>query len=84
MASARHDLSLEPRQAYAGSRIERAAFYRGDDAALAAMTADARVRYYVIAGELAVLKKRGEAFDPLFSPTEAAALVPRAIPCFSG
>ena len=28
-----------------GSRIERAAFYRGDDAALAAMTASARARY---------------------------------------
>ena len=84
LASARHDLSLEPRQAYAGSRIERAAFYRGDDAALAAMTADDRVRYYVIVGELAVLKKRGEAFDPLFSPTEAAALGARATPCFSG
>jgi len=74
LASARHDLSLEPRQAYAGSRIERAAFYRGDDAALAAMTADDRAHYYVIAGELAVLKKRGETFDPLFSPPEAAAL----------
>ena len=73
LASARHDLSLEPRQAYAGSRIERAAFYRGDDAALAAMTADGRARYYVIVGELAVLKKRGEEFDPLFSPAEAAA-----------
>jgi len=73
LASARHDLSLEPRQAYAGSHIERAAFYRGDDAALAAMTADDRVRYYVVAGDLAVLKKRGEGFDPLFSPAEAAA-----------
>ncbi len=74
LASARHDLSLEPRQAYAGSRIERAAFYRGDDAALAAMTADDRAGFYVIAGELAVLKKRGEEFEPLFSPAEARGL----------
>jgi NAD+ diphosphatase len=73
LASARHDLSLEPRQAYAGSRIERAAFYRGDEAALAAMTANDRARFYVIVGELAVLKKRGEEFDPLFSPAEARA-----------
>ncbi len=71
MASASHDLSLEPREAYAGSRIERAAFYRGDDATMAA---DDRVRYYVIVGELAVLKKRGEEFDPLFSPAEARGL----------
>jgi NAD+ diphosphatase len=73
LASARHELSLEPRQAYAGSRIERAAFYRGDAAALAAMAADDRARFYVIAGELAVLKKRGEEFDPLFSAAEAGA-----------
>ena len=73
LASARHDLNLEPRQAYAGSRIERAAFYRGDGAALAAMTASDRARCYVIVGELAVLKKRGEQFDPLFSSAEAAA-----------
>ena len=73
LASARHDLTLEPRQAYAGSRIERAAFYRGDAVALAAMTASDRARFYVIAGELAVLKKRGEEFDPLFSPAEAGA-----------
>jgi len=73
LASARHDLSLEPRQAYAGSRIERAAFYRGDAAALAAMTADDRARFYLIVGELAVLNKRGEELDPLFSPADARA-----------
>ncbi len=74
LAFARHDLGLEPRQAYAGSRIERAAFYRGDDAALAAMTTDVRARFYVIVGELAVLKKHGDEFAPLFSPAEAGAL----------
>jgi NAD+ diphosphatase len=59
-------------------------FYRGDDAKLAALTADDRARFYVIGGELAVLKKRGEEFDPLFSPAEAARSAPRATTVFLG
>ena len=67
------DLSLEPRQAYAGSRIERAATYRSDEAALAALAEHESAGCYVIGGELVVLKKRGEQFDPLFSLAEARA-----------
>jgi len=54
--------------------MQRAAFYRDDEAALAAMAASDRARCYVTVGERAVLRKRGAEFDPLFSPAEAAAL----------
>jgi NAD+ diphosphatase len=74
LATVRHEANLEPRQAYAGSRIERAAFHRSDAAALAALAADESARWYVVAGELAVLKRQSEACDPLFSFAEAAAL----------
>ena len=69
-----HDLRLEPRLAYAGSGIERAAFRREDAAALAALGQDARAGYYALAGEIVVLKKLGEHADPLFAFAEAHAL----------
>jgi NAD+ diphosphatase len=69
-----HDLRLEPRLAYAGSGIERAAFRREDAAALAALERDERAGYYALAGEIVVLKKLGEDADPLFAFAEAHAL----------
>ncbi len=66
--------SAPPRLAYGGSRIERAAAQRGDAAALAALEGDDRAGCYVIGGESVVLKKRGDALDPLFSPAQARAL----------
>ena len=69
-----HDLRLEPRLAYAGSGIERAAFRREDAAALAALGRDERTGYYALAGEIVVLKKLGEDVDPLFAFAEARAL----------
>jgi NAD+ diphosphatase len=67
------DLSVPPRQAYSGSRIERAAVYRGDETALAAFADSNRAGFYVVGGDAVVLKRRGEALDPLFSLTEARA-----------
>jgi len=62
-----------PPQAYSGSRLERAAGQRGDAATLAAMANNGHAGFYLIAGDQVVLKKNGEGFDPLFSPTEARA-----------
>lgn len=64
---ARPELSAGARLAYGGSRIDRAAAQRGDDAALAALAADARAGFYLIGGELVALQRRGDSFDPLFS-----------------
>jgi NAD+ diphosphatase len=63
-----------PRQAYSGSRLERAAAVRGDDAKLAALFAHGRAGVYLIAGESIVLKANGGAHDPLFAPDEARTL----------
>ena len=50
------NLRLEPRLAYAWSGIERAAFRRDDAAALAALTGHQRAGFYVVAGEIVMLK----------------------------
>jgi NAD+ diphosphatase len=71
---ARPELSAGARLAYGGSGIDRAAAQRGDDAALAALAADARAGFYLIGGELVALQRRGDTFDPLFSGGEARAL----------
>ena len=63
----RPELGPWPYLGYTASRIERAAQHRGDDAALAKFAADARAGFYLIGGELVLMKKLGEAFDPLFS-----------------
>src|SRR5580704_573920 len=68
------NLRLEPRLAYAGSGIERAAFRRDDAAALAALTGHQHAGFYAVAGEIVMLKKPGEEADPLFSLAEARAL----------
>jgi NAD+ diphosphatase len=68
------NLRLEPRLAYAGSAIERAAFQRDDAVALAALAGHQRAGFYAVAGEIVVLKKPGEEADPLFSLAEARAL----------
>jgi NAD+ diphosphatase len=65
------DRNSPPRQAYSGSRIERAAVHRSDRAALAALAESNRAGFYVIGGDAVVLKKHGEQLDPLFSPAEA-------------
>jgi NAD+ diphosphatase len=71
--SSRPDLGPSPRLGYTESRITRAAELRTDAARIAALGADSRAGVYVMGGELIVLK-RGNANEPLFSMTEAAAL----------
>jgi NAD+ diphosphatase len=71
---ARPEPGPQPRLGYTASAIDRAADCRGDDAALAKYLEHERAGVYAIGGELVVMKARGEVFDPLFSPAEAAAL----------
>src|SRR6476659_6938414 len=54
------NLRLEPRFAYAGSGIERAAFRRDDAAALAALAGHQRAGFYVVAVSVKKIKKQGE------------------------
>ncbi|HUD85666.1 MAG TPA: NAD(+) diphosphatase [Xanthobacteraceae bacterium] len=71
---ARPEPGPQSRLGYTASAIDRAAGCRGDDAALAKYLEHERAGGYAIGGELVVMKARGEAFDPLFSPAEAGAL----------
>jgi len=68
------ELSTPQRQAYSGSRIERAAAQRADDAALTALANSNRAGFYVFGGDAVVLKRHGDALEPLFSPGEARSL----------
>jgi NAD+ diphosphatase len=70
----RPELGPRPHLGYTASAIDRAADRRTDDAALTDFLKDDRAGGYVIGGELVVMKQRGEAIDPLFSPAEASAL----------
>ncbi len=69
----RPDLGASPYLGYTGSRIDRAAGLRGDEAAIGKFFADGRAGFYLIGGELVVMKKSGAALDPLFSAGEAQA-----------
>ena len=74
IVSQRPDLASPPRFAYAGSAIERAASRRSDQAELAALAERDSARCYVIVADLIVMRKRGEALDPLFALGEARTL----------
>lgn len=65
------DPNAQPRQAYSGSRLERAAVQRGDEAALAALARNGGAGFYLVGGEQIVLKYNGQGLDPLFAPAEA-------------
>ena len=65
------DVGAAPRYAYAGSNIERAAAWRGDEIKLASFSASLRAGFYLFAGDSVLLKRDGEKLDPLFSAAEA-------------
>jgi NAD+ diphosphatase len=63
-----------PRQVYSGSLLERAAQHRSDAATIAAFAAGEHAAFYVVTGDVIVLKAGGGERDPLFSRAEAHAL----------
>lgn len=82
--SPRSDFGPKPLLGYTNSPLNRAAEHRTDDAALAAFVADARAGFYIIGGELIVLKKASTTHDALFSAAEARALGPALETVFLG
>jgi NAD+ diphosphatase len=70
--SPRLDLGPKPRLGYAGSRLDRAVARRADTAALKALEGDASSRFYLIAGEMVLLRKIAGGYDPLFDAAQAA------------
>ena len=71
--SARRDLGPPPRLGYIASPVDRAAQWRGDAGAIRDFGAHDKAGFYLMGGELVVLKALGERCDPLFSRAEAQA-----------
>jgi NAD+ diphosphatase len=69
----RPDLGPPPYLGYTASRIDRAAALRGDEAALSKFASDPRAGFYLIGGELVLMKKSNDALQPLFAADEARA-----------
>ena len=69
----RSELGPWPYLGYTASRIDRAAACRTDDAVLAKYAGDPAAGFYLIGGELVVLRKDGDSLAPLFAADEAAA-----------
>jgi NAD+ diphosphatase len=68
------DLGPNPHLGYTASAIDRTAGCRDDAARLAKFAAQDGAGYYVIGGELVVLKNQGDGLDPLFSAAEVVGL----------
>jgi NAD+ diphosphatase len=66
----RPELGPPPYLGYTASRIDRAAQCRADEAALKKFASDQRAGFYLIGGEM-VLMKAGAPCDPLFTADEA-------------
>jgi NAD+ diphosphatase len=69
----RPDLGPPPYLGYTAGRVDRAAWCRGDEAALAKFAADPRAGFYLLGGELVVMKSAGDILQPLFAAEEARA-----------
>ncbi len=69
----RPDLGPPPYLGYTASRIDRAAARRGDEAALTKFASDPRAGFYLVGGELVLMKKSNDALEPLFTAEEARA-----------
>ncbi len=68
------DLGPPPRLGYTANALDRAVACRNDKAMLTRFASDTRGRYYVIGGEMVVLKAASAQCDPLFSFAEATTL----------
>jgi NAD+ diphosphatase len=62
-----------PALGYVDSVLDRAALRRVDPVFLDACVVSAGCGFYLIGGEMIVLKRSGDAFDPMFLPDEIAA-----------
>jgi NAD+ diphosphatase len=82
--SARFDLGIKPHLGYTGSVVERAAELRYDQAAIAALEADAQAHAFVIGGELVVARKGARFNDPAFPMALAGAFAPKREQVFLG
>lgn len=71
--SPRPDLGPPPYLGYTASRVDRAAASRADEAALTKFASDPRAGFYLIGGELVLMKKSGDVLQPLFTAEEARA-----------
>jgi NAD+ diphosphatase len=78
------DLGPKPLLGYTANNLARVAERRSDVAFLAQCEADAGAAAFAIGGELVVLKKTANGFDPLFRPDEARDLAPTAENVFLG
>jgi NAD+ diphosphatase len=78
------ELGPRPRLGYTESLIDRAAERRLDSAWLDGRMSDAQTAGYVIGGEMIVLKRQGDGFDPAFTPAEARTLAPLTETVFLG
>jgi NAD+ diphosphatase len=74
LVAPRSDLGPPPRLGYTANTLDRAVACRNDEVALAKLAGDPRARFYVIGGEMVVLKGTAGECDPLFSAEEAAAM----------
>ena len=70
----RPDLGPPPYLGYTASLLDRAAAGRGDEVALTKLAGDPRAGFYLIGGELVLMKKSGDVLAPLFTAAEARAL----------
>jgi NAD+ diphosphatase len=68
------ELGPQPSLGYTQNKLDRAVARRADSSALAAMAAAENARVYAIGGELIALKRAADAFEPLFTASEAQAL----------
>ena len=78
------DLGPKPALGYIANPLQRAAERRGDAGFLAGLEEHRDARAYVVGGEMVVLKKAGNGFDPLFTLTEARSLGKSAETVFLG
>ena len=78
------DLGPKPALGYIANPLQRAAERRGNAGFLAGLEKHRDARAYAVGGEMVVLKKAGNGFDPLFTLTEARSLGKSAETVFLG
>jgi NAD+ diphosphatase len=64
-----------PQLGYSDSIISRAAEHRTDTAFLDACATDEACGFYLVGGEMVLLKKAGDFCDPIFAPHDVASIV---------